>query len=115
MAEGQIDPRVAREAEERAKQRRTNWLYGSIAALFVVVAVALLVWNSNVIQRNATAVTVNGKDYSAAVMNYYYHSAVSDVTNSSNYSYVGLNLYKPFSQQEMTDMAKQLLGIDTET
>ncbi|MBE6939649.1 MAG: hypothetical protein E7457_02355 [Ruminococcaceae bacterium] len=114
IAEGYVDPRKAREAEELAKQRKSNRMYAAIAIIFVVVAAALLVWNSHVIQRNAPAVTVNGKSYSAAVMNYYYHSAVSDITNSAYYGYTSLNVYAPFNQQEMTLIAKQVLGIDTE-
>ena len=60
-ASGAVDPKAAREAQERAKQRRSNWLYGGIAIVFVLVAAALLVWNSNVIQRGSAAVTVEGK------------------------------------------------------
>ena len=59
-ASGAVDPKAAREAQERAKQRRSNWLYGGIAIVFVLVAAALLVWNSNVIQRGSAAVTVEG-------------------------------------------------------
>ena len=34
-ASGAVDPKAAREAEERAKQRRSNWLYGGIAGAIV--------------------------------------------------------------------------------
>ena len=54
-ASGIPDMKDIHAAEEKAKQRRSNWLYGSIAIIFVVVAVALLIWNSNVIQRSKTA------------------------------------------------------------
>ena len=50
-ASGTPDPKQVREAEERAKQHRSNMLYGGIAVLFVLVAALLLLWNSNVIQR----------------------------------------------------------------
>ena len=33
-ASGAVDPKAARQAEERAKQRRNNWLYGGIAIVF---------------------------------------------------------------------------------
>ena len=36
-AQGITDPKLIREAEERAKARKTNTLYGIIAAVFVVV------------------------------------------------------------------------------
>ena len=42
-ASGAVDPKAARQAEERAKQRRNNRLYGGIAIVFVLVAAALLV------------------------------------------------------------------------
>ena len=42
-ASGAVEPKAAREAQERAKQRRSNWLYGGIAIVFVLVAAALLV------------------------------------------------------------------------
>ena len=56
-ASGAIDPKAARAAEEKAQQRKSRLLYGSIAVIFVIVAVLVLLWNSNVFQRNATALT----------------------------------------------------------
>ena len=41
-AQGITDPKLIREAEERAKARKTNTLYGIIAAVFVVVAAVVL-------------------------------------------------------------------------
>ena len=41
-ASGAVEPKAAREAQERAKQRRSNWLYGG-TPVFVLVAAALLV------------------------------------------------------------------------
>ena len=59
-AQGIPDIKEIRAAEERKQQRRANILYGSIAAAFVLVAAALLIWNSNIIQRNSTAISVDG-------------------------------------------------------
>ena len=42
-ASGAADPRAARAAEQRAAERTSNILYGTVAAIFVVVAVALVV------------------------------------------------------------------------
>lgn len=111
-ASGAVDPKVIREAEERAKQRRSNWLYGSIAVVFVLVAAFLLVWNSNVIQRGTTAVTVEGESYSAAEVGYFYHMAYNNVVNSSYASYMGLNTSTPLTQQNLGDMAKMILGVE---
>ena len=57
-AQGVTDPKLIREAEEKAKARKTNTLYGIIAALFVLVAAAVLVYNSGVLQRGKTAVVI---------------------------------------------------------
>ena len=56
-ASGVVDPKTARQAQEQAKERRSNRLYAIIAIAFVVVAIGLVVWNSNIIQRGTTAVT----------------------------------------------------------
>ena len=60
-AQGVTDPKKIREAEEKAKARKNNILYGVIAGVFVIVAAVLLVYNSGVLQRSATAVTINGE------------------------------------------------------
>ena len=44
-ASGAADPRAARAAEQRAAERKSNILYGTVAAIFVVVAVALVVFS----------------------------------------------------------------------
>ena len=64
-AQGVTDPKKIREAEEKAKARKNNILYGVIAGVFVIVAAVLLVYNSGVLQRSATAVTINGERYTA--------------------------------------------------
>lgn len=111
-ASGAVDPKVVREAEERAKQRRSNWLYGSIAVVFVLVAAFLLVWNSNVIQRGTTAVTVEGESYSAAEVGYFYHMAYNSIVNGSYASYYGIDSSTPLTQQNLGDMAKLFLGVE---
>ena len=78
-ASGVVDPKTARQAQEQAKERRSNRLYAIIAIAFVVIAIGLVVWNSNIIQRGTTAVTVEGESYSAAEVSYYYHNAYNSI------------------------------------
>ena len=61
--------------------RRSTTLYGSIIAIVAVIAVCLLVWNSGLIQRNVSAVEVNGEKYSAAEVQYYYNTIMGNTVN----------------------------------
>ena len=89
-AQGITDPKLIREAEEKVKARKTNTLYGIIAAVFVVVAAVVLVYNSGVLQRGKTAVTIDGEKYTAAQVNYYYMSRKNSILNSGYATYYGL-------------------------
>ena len=102
--EGQIgsdrpDPRTAREAQRRREERRSNLLYGAIAVVFVAVAVVTLVWKSNIVQKSASAVTINGEKYTAGEVSYYYKNAYRTfLTNYSSYvSMFGLDTSKSLS------------------
>ena len=110
-ASGAVDPKAVRKAEEAAKQRKSNILYGCIFGVFVLVAAALLLWNSGVFQRNATALTVDGEKYTVAEVDYYYSSAYNSVVSDQYASYYGLDKDKPLTQQNMGDMAKMTLGV----
>lgn len=57
---------------QKEKQDASIVLYGAVIAAVLVAAVAMMVWNSNFFQRRATAVTVNGTEYSATDVSYYY-------------------------------------------
>ena len=109
--QGVQDPKAIREAEEKAKQRKTNLLYGAIAAVFVVVAVVLLLVNSGVLYRDPDAVTIGGENYTAAQVNYYYRGLE---TNIANAGYYGLDTSKPLDQQTLSDTAKLLLQVTDE-
>ena len=110
-ASGVVDPKTARQAQEQAKERRSNRLYAIIAIAFVVVAIGLVVWNSNIIQRGTTAVTVEGESYSAAEVSYYYHNAYNSIVNSKYASLYGIDKNTALSQQSLNDTAKMMLGV----
>lgn len=101
------DPKAAREAEARADARKTNILYGTLGVLFVVLAVFLLVYNSGILERNKTAVTIGGENYNVAQASYYYHSAYQNFVNSQNGYYAVafgmLDTSKPLKDQSYDD------------
>lgn len=95
-----------RSKEEKAKEhKRSNIMYMAIAAVFVLVAVASILWNTNIIQKNATAATMNGESYSAAELNYHYQNAYqSYVSQYGDYlSYMGLDTSLSLKDQTYFD------------
>ena len=113
-AQGYVDPKKIREAEEQAAAKKSKVIYGVIAALFVIVAVASLVISSGVTQRNAKAVSIDGQEYTAAEMSYYYYSIYNNVLNSQYGSYMGIDTAKPLSEQVMSDTAKLVLAVESQ-
>ncbi len=89
LASGAVDPKAARAAEQRAAERKSNILYAAVAGIFVVVAVALVVYNSGIIQRNQTAVTIDGEKYNVAETSYYYSQVYQNY--ASFYSQLGMD------------------------
>ena len=61
--------------------------------VFLLVAVAAIVWKSNIIQRTTTAVTINGEKYTAAEVSFYYQNAYQSFINNyySYMSYIGID------------------------
>ena len=113
-AQGVTDPKKIREAEEKAKARKNNILYGVIAGVFVIVAAVLLVYNSGVLQRSATAVTINGEKYTAGQVEYFYANVKSSLLKSSYASFYGIDTSKSLDQQVVNDTMKTALGIEDE-
>ena len=109
-AQGIPDIKAIRAEEERKQQRRSNIVYGSIAAIFVLVAVALVIWNSNIIQRSSTALSVDGEKYTAAEVEYFYNSAYNSVASSDYAAYMSLDTSVSPKQQKITDMDLMFLG-----
>ena len=73
-----------RQREEEAKsERKSMRLYGIVAAVVAVIAVAVLVVNTGVLQRNVAAVTVNGTKFTAADMQYYYNMEYQNAYQTS--------------------------------
>ena len=113
-AQGYVDPKKIREAEAKAAEKKSKVIYGIIAALFVIVAVVCLVINSGVLERNAKAIAIDGEEFTAAELSYYYNAAMNSVANSQYGSYIGLNTAAPLDTQVVSDTAKMFLGITGE-
>lgn len=111
-SQGYVDPKAEREAEEKAKNRKSNILYAAVAVLFVVVGAIVLIWNSGKLQSSATALTIGDTKYNAAEVSYYYRNAYSSIASSGYASYYGLDTAADLSKQNLNDTAKMLLGVD---
>ena len=78
LASGGVDPKAARAAEQQAAEKKAKILYSTLAVVFVVVAVFLVVYNSGILQRSKTAVTIDGENYTVADVSYYYQLSFHD-------------------------------------
>lgn len=115
-ASGQADPKTAREAQQRREEKRTNLLYGVIAAAVLVAVIASFVWRSDFIPKTTTAATIDGEKYTAAEVEYYYQTAYRNFATNSQYSYflsyLGLNTNATLKSQFINSTAAAMLGID---
>lgn len=88
----------AQAAAEKKAARKWK-VYGIATIVVVVLIAALLFWDSGIIQRRATAVTVGENKYSAAEMDYYYYSIYDNMYAYA--SYYGLDTSKSVKDQEI--------------
>ena len=94
---GWTDPKTVREAKQRKEAHRTNVLYGIIGVVFLLVAIAAIVWQTNIIPKSVTAATVNGEKYTAAEVNFYYENYYQNFLNNT-YSYLSLIGHRLFPE-----------------
>ena len=79
-----------KEAKEAQAAKRKSILYWVIGVVVVILVAALLIWNSNFFQNRATAVTVNGHNFTAGEVAYYYNSAYQQEYQLYYYSTMGI-------------------------
>lgn len=113
-AAGQTDPKTAREAQKRKEEKRTNLLYGVIAAAVLIAVVVSFVWRSDFIPKMTSAATIDGEKYTAAEVDYFYQTAYRNFLNQYSYftSYLGLNTGATLRSQNISETAASMLGIE---
>lgn len=113
---GQPDPKTAREAQQRKQEKRSGILYGTIALVFVIVALASIVWRSNIISRSATAAVVDGEKYNAAEVNFFYQNAYRNFYSSyyyyMAYGMLGLNTNASLKDQVISENDAVMIGVE---
>ncbi|WP_298018556.1 peptidylprolyl isomerase [uncultured Dysosmobacter sp.] len=114
VSSGWSDPKTAREAQQRKEEKRTNVLYTVIAVVFVVVAAAAIIWRSNIIQKTATAATIDGEKYNAAEVTFYYQNVYRSFLNNNYYflSYLGIDMNTPLESQTISSAAASMVGAE---
>lgn len=82
------------ELREQAKAKtakRNKTIYTAVGVVCAVGAVALLVWNSHFWEKGAVAATIDGVDYKAADLQYYYSQVRnSEIQMAQYYAYYGI-------------------------
>lgn len=113
-AAGQTNPKTAREAQQRRQEKRSNLLYGVIAAAVLIAVIASFVWRGDFIPKMTTAVTIDGENYTASEVNYYYQTAYRNFLSQYSYftSYLGLNTNGTLRSQAISSTAAAMLGIE---
>ena len=112
---GWTDPKTSREAQRRKEEKRSNILYGVIAVAFLIAAAAAIIWKSNIIQKTATAATIDGEKYTAAEVNFYYQNVYRGFVNNNYYAlalgYLNLDPNSSLSAQTVTESDAAALGL----
>lgn len=113
---GWTDPKTAREAQQRKEEKRSSILYGVVAVAFVLVAITVMVWKSNIIQKTATAATIDGQKYTAAEVNFHYQNVYRNFINNNyamlSYGMLSLNPSASLSSQTLGEGDAAMLGLE---
>ncbi len=105
--EAGTDKRSIAAAEAAKKRRKSNITYTIVAVALVIVFAFIFIYNSTFPSRHTTAVTIGGKEYSVAQLNYYYSSSYMSFYNAYS-QYISYGLF--FDPQ--TSLADQMYSED---
>ncbi len=93
-----LTPKQKKELEDEKKRRRNFKIYTAIGIVAVIAVAFLLIWDSGVVQKNTTAITIGDKSYGVVDLDYYYYSAYSNYYSYA--SYLGLDTDEDLDKQE---------------
>jgi len=85
--EAGIDKRAEAQAKEAAQHRKNTITYTIVAVVLVLLIAFLAVYNSPLLSRNLTAVTIDDEQYSVAELNYFYSNTYQNFYNTY-YNYI---------------------------
>ncbi len=111
-----ITSRAQEEQMKEAQRKRNTLIYTIVGAVIAILVIALLIWNSGVIQRGATVAEIGGEKVTAGEVAFYYYS--NDVISTAQmYASYGLTGFpydsaKSPKDQIITESSITDLGID---
>ena len=95
-----VNPELLTEEQiKQAEYKKKARLYTIIGIVVVVLVAALLIWNSGIFQKSATAATIGGEKVSVAEMSYYYHTNQYYTTYTN---YYGISEDTVYNEEEGT-------------
>lgn len=90
-AAGVVDKKEAAKAEAAAKARKTTIRYSIIGVVVVLLIAFVFFYNSDILSRNLTAVTIGDEEYTVAEMNYFYSNTYQNFyTQYAQYIQMGM-------------------------
>lgn len=87
--------------EQKAAKQKTV-LYTAVGVIVAILVVILLVWDSGIFQRGATALTVNGRNYNVNDVEYYFRSAMNSAYSSGMTFDTTTDLREQYVDEEQT-------------
>ena len=112
-----LSPRAQEERKKAEQRRRNTIIYTVIGAVVAILVIALLIWNSHIIQRNQAVARIDGEKVTAAQVLYYYYNN-SIISNAQFYAQLGYAWYYDASSSPKDQVIDEDivagLGIDEE-
>jgi hypothetical protein len=101
LTTGMTDKQLRLTAQEK-KNRQSKMLYIALTAVLCIAFVVLLVYNTGLIQRSVTAVTIGDKTYTAPQVRFYYQPLQSVRQQHSQWLTIWAGHLQPLESRIMT-------------